>query len=251
MAVTQGQGNPGWTEEETILALDLYLSSGRRAINKRDPRVLELSSFLQGIPWPAGTTKNEKFRNFEGVAMKVYNLRSVQLGHGLRNTVMDRVVWEKYGANPDDVARLAAQIRSEIAEDTVQLAAELQFEDEDTPYPEGRILTAIHKRRERNQKLRVQLLRLHTKQGTLHCEMCLWGKDFHLPEYLAAALEAHHLVPLCSKQAQDTRLSDLALLCANCHRLIHRAIALRSEWLTVAACRELLYTPIAPSVAAH
>jgi hypothetical protein len=27
MAVTQGHGNPNWTRDETILALDLYLKS--------------------------------------------------------------------------------------------------------------------------------------------------------------------------------------------------------------------------------
>jgi hypothetical protein len=50
--VTQKQGNPDWTEEKTILALDIYLSSGRQAINRHDRRVVELSELLQRISWP-------------------------------------------------------------------------------------------------------------------------------------------------------------------------------------------------------
>lgn len=240
MAITKGQGNPDWTEEETILALDIYLSSGRKAVNKHDPRILELSALLQRIPWPSGTFKNETFRNNEGVAMKVYNLRSVDLQKGLRNTIMDRAVWAKYGDKPEEVSRLAAAIRNEITRDTTQLAAALEVNDEDTPYPEGRILTVLHKRRERNPKLRRKLLAQRKQQNTLYCEMCLWGRDFPFQEYLSAALEAHHIVPLSVKQAEETRLADLALLCANCHRLIHRIIAERKEWLTIRACRDLL-----------
>jgi len=240
MAITQGQGNPDWSEEETILALDLYLSSGRNAISKHDPRVLQLSELLQRIPWPEGTTKNDKFRNNEGVSMKVYNLRSVDLGRGLRNTIMDRAVWAKYGNKPEVAARLAAEIRVEIRDHGLQLAAEIQLGDDDTPYPEGRILTAMHKRRERNPQLRAKMLGSRKKQGLLYCEMCEWGRSFEFPEYLTAALETHHVVPLSAHEAQETRLADLALLCSNCHRLIHRAIAVQKRWVGIAECAALL-----------
>lgn len=240
MAVTQGQGNPDWTEEETILALDVYLSSGRKAISKHDPRISELSALLHRIPWPTDTTKNDRFRNRAGVYMKLMNLRSVDLGRGLRNTTTDRAVFAKYGNQSEIVSRLASKIRAEILGESALLAAELQLDDDDTPYPEGRILTAMHRRRERNPKLRQKLISRRKKQGALHCEMCKWGVSFPLPHYIPAALEAHHLVPLSAMDAQQTRVDDLALLCANCHRLIHRVIGVQKEWVTIAACRAYL-----------
>ena len=43
--------------------------------------------------------------------------------------------------------------------------------------------------------------------------------------------ECHHVVPLADLGRQKrTRLEDLAIVCANCHRMIHHA----RPWLTVA-----------------
>jgi len=48
---------------------------------------------------------------------------------------------------------------------------------------------------------------------------------------------------IVGNHAHETRLTDLALLCANCHRLIHRVIAVRKEWVTIMACREIPQLP--------
>jgi 5-methylcytosine-specific restriction protein A len=46
------------------------------------------------------------------------------------------------------------------------------------------------------------------------------GKDY---------IECHHLKPLADDdQERETKLEDVAVVCANCHRMIHRAGALRS-----------------------
>ena len=56
-----------------------------------------------------------------------------------------------------------------------------------------------------------------------------------------AALEAHHLVPLTEAvKERKTKAKDLALLCASCHRLLHRAIALEKRWLSVAEANAIL-----------
>lgn len=45
--------SPNWTRGELILALDLYVHSGRRALDDRNPRVVELSDLLRILPiWP-------------------------------------------------------------------------------------------------------------------------------------------------------------------------------------------------------
>jgi 5-methylcytosine-specific restriction protein A len=39
-------------------------------------------------------------------------------------------------------------------------------------------------------------------------------------------IECHHLIPLSNFQVnKDTKLEDLALLCSNCHRMIHRDLS--------------------------
>ncbi|MNW10501.1 HNH endonuclease [compost metagenome] len=55
-----------------------------------------------------------------------------------------------------------------------------------------------------------------------------------------AMFEAHHLVPLAETGERKTRLADLALLCACCHRLIHRAMVAKADWIGLVEARALL-----------
>jgi 5-methylcytosine-specific restriction protein A len=60
--------------------------------------------------------------------------------------------------------------------------------------------------------------------GCLICETCDL-RDTELPQPIAeACFEIHHRTPLAAlKKETETTLSDLAMLCANCHRMIHRS----------------------------
>ncbi|MBD4677824.1 HNH endonuclease, partial [Xanthomonas citri pv. citri] len=55
-------------------------------------------------------------------------------------------------------------------------------------------------------------------------------------EHGAGYIEVHHRVPLHVSGTVMTSLEDLALLCSNCHRMIHR----RRPWLTVEQLNELV-----------
>ena len=91
----------------------------------------------------------------------------------------------------------------------------------------GRILTRIHKAREQSATLKATKRRLVIKQaGKLECEVC--GFDFQekygpLGEDFA---ECHHVIPPDAiKASSNTRLTDLAIVCANCHRMLHRLMS--------------------------
>ena len=59
--------------------------------------------------------------------------------------------------------------------------------------------------------------------GRLECEAC--GFDFYAKYGKAGKgfCEVHHLKPLSQKGRRTTKLSDLAVVCSNCHRVIHRS----------------------------
>jgi 5-methylcytosine-specific restriction enzyme A len=63
------------------------------------------------------------------------------------------------------------------------------------------------------------------------------------PHLADAQFEAHHLVPLASAVERKTQLRDMALVCANCHRIIHRLIVHHKIWLGLDDCREMLTLP--------
>jgi len=235
MAVTQGHGNPHWTREETLLALDLFLSLDGTVPSPKAPEITSLSALLRSLPYHAEAAKRSTFRNPDGVGFKLMNIRQVATGRGLGNVSnMDRQIWAEYGSRPDEVRRIAAAIRSGI----VTAGAE-QLPEVDQELPEGRLLTALHIRRERNPKVRKLLLDDRRPTG-LRCEMCdLTRPDLEV-SLQEAMFEAHHLVPLAKAGERRTRLADLALLCACCHRLIHRAMVVQSGFVSVEDARQII-----------
>lgn len=143
MAVTHGHGNPDWTRDETILALHLYQELGGVVPGPKDPAILALSEELRSLPIHAPAARKESFRNPDGVAFKLQNLRQVGTGRGLSNaSETDRSVWADFGEKPDEVRRLAASIRANALQGLVKGDAVAALPDAEE-LPEGRLLTAV------------------------------------------------------------------------------------------------------------
>lgn len=87
-----------------------------------------------------------------------------------------------------------------------------------------------HKHLERNQtiikKKKQQVLK---NQKCLQCEICGFDfVDFYGEELGQGFSECHHINPLSDSGKTNTKLSDLIIICANCHKMIHR----RKPWLS-------------------
>lgn len=91
---------------------------------------------------------------------------------------------------------------------------------------EGKLLARLHVYKERDKKLPAAAKKAykHKHSGRLICEAC--GFD-PVPKYGLkgeSCIEAHHKVPIEELQPDSvTTLSDFALICASCHRVIHSA----------------------------
>jgi hypothetical protein len=84
---------------------------------------------------------------------------------------------------------------------------------------EGRRCLVLHLQRERNQTVTRNKKKL---AASLDCEVC--GFSFGRVYGSAASdyCEVHHLLPLSEvENTTRTRMEDLAILCANCHRVVH------------------------------
>lgn len=89
---------------------------------------------------------------------------------------------------------------------------------------EGNPRLVVHLRRERNtaivKKKKNEVL---AQTGSLSCEVCNFDFEKVYGEYGKEFCEVHHLNPLSiSDGVVKTELSDLAIICSNCHRIIHR-----------------------------
>lgn len=98
-------------------------------------------------------------------------------------------------------------------------------EDDLEEFNEGRELRQLHKRRERNREaVRRKKEQVLNRSGRLVCEACGIDPDsvYGIRGYLIA--ECHHRIPLAELRdtPRQTKLSDLAIVCPNCHRFLHR-----------------------------
>ena len=96
---------------------------------------------------------------------------------------------------------------------------------DDGIFSEGKEVARIHKRRERNKKaVETKKKKVLAEKGSLTCEVC--GFDF-AKKYGKLGFgfaECHHKILLAQlSKGHRTRLSDLAIVCANCHRMLHRS----------------------------
>ncbi len=239
MAVTKGQGNPNWTREETALALELYFRLDQKMPSASDEEVVELSSFLRNMNLHEGANKNKSFRNPDGIAFKVGNLRAVATGLGLKNySKVDQLVWAEFGADRDALAAFCSLIRSGVA--ALDKSIDRGREDDDSEFDEGKILTRVHKTRERNRTLRAKLIRKLQSKNECRCAICGIEPNASIGEFGLRMFECHHIIPISESVTRKTKLSDLSLLCANCHRLIHALISKEKKWFQISEARQKL-----------
>jgi 5-methylcytosine-specific restriction protein A len=110
MPITKGQGNPNWSTEETLLALDLLLKHAPAIPDKNHPEVKRLSDLLRTLPIHPSESRNDRFRNPAGVSMKLQNLNACKTGRGLSTSKVDRAVWDNFGTEPESVRKIAVAI---------------------------------------------------------------------------------------------------------------------------------------------
>lgn len=106
---------------------------------------------------------------------------------------------------------------------------------------EGTSRYSIHKSRERDQRI-VQLKLQEASENNIHltCEVCGLSMKTIYGSYGENVCEVHHRTPLFllhDDESTDTSLDDLAILCPNCHRVIHRD---KENPITVDQLREIV-----------
>ena len=97
---------------------------------------------------------------------------------------------------------------------------------------------SAHYRYERDPKLRrLKIKEFLTKYGSIHCEICSFNFEVRYGERGREYIECHHTIPVTEMKGKHlTHISELILLCSNCHRMIHR----KKPWLSPDELREIL-----------
>lgn len=233
--------NPPWAWDELVLACDLVAANGWRRLMPDDERVLELSDLLQRLPIHPLAARGEKFRNPHEVASKTSDIATRHPTHQGKPTnggALDREVLQAFLDDPSRMHASAKLIRAGVDSGALlDVVWPDAIVDDDISAPEGALLLRKHFARERDSTLRRKRIdQALAQHGELSCEACGFNFEKTYGPRGANYIECHHIVPLHVSGETKTRLQDLSLLCANCHRMIHRA----SPWPTPEQLRALI-----------
>jgi predicted HNH restriction endonuclease len=228
-----------WTRDELILALQQYLKHGGVDLGEKHPEVVALSDFLNRLGAVLGTRGGAKFRNPNGVAMKLMNFRR----HDFRfanagstgrpeGSQPEKPVWDEFASDPVRLFDTVNAIRAIVESYTGH--TDLAGDDEPgiEEAAEGKLLTRLHRSRERSRKLVEQAKARALKQhGRLACAGCNFEFKAKYGFDAAHIIDCHHVKPVSTlaTDGSKTHIDDLVLLCSNCHRVVHS----RRPWLTV------------------
>jgi 5-methylcytosine-specific restriction protein A len=221
--------NPSWNEDEIILALDLYFALEWNEMEPTCEKVITLSKLLNAIHLAIGNSgKGQNYRNPNGVSMKLQNFKALDpryQGKGLgRGSKLDQEVFQRFQNDQPDLRKQASQIRELLSSNQMLELVKPINEDDWTGDPEGGIIYRLHKTRERSgilaQKKRSQVL---AATGKLECEVCSFDFKSTYGDLGNEFCEVHHRTPLSQLSGETkTQLEDLAVVCSNCHRMLHR-----------------------------
>jgi hypothetical protein len=234
------------------------------------------ATYVNGKWYAIGFYLNTEFDDDSPVSKPVLNWKRndlLQLGASLgkpyRNLSREKFIrkleseaqWLKWRVKPTDAIRAARPIEipkflfrptnyritkpTEIEKKTFDaifsLASRKNPQDDitdETEFPEGKEVERTHKQRERNALVvTVAKRNFREKHGRLFCQIC--GFDFKKSygEIGVGFIEAHHTIPVSNKRGiLRTKPSDIAVVCPNCHRMLHR----KRPWLKMSDLKNLI-----------
>lgn len=232
--------NPKWSRDEIILTLNFYHLKYPEIPEKSSSDIEDLSNTLRKLQIKLGDNINEKYRNPNGVYMKLMNFHHFNPNHpgeGLSGgSKLDQEIFVEFKDDQKNLFKISNSIIKILESDESLEASDLQ--DEEFASQEGRLLSRVHRSRERSREIvKKKKDKVFKETGRLQCEGC--GFDFceTYGEHGHGFIECHHLKPVSEiVVGEKTTLNDLSLVCSNCHKMIHH----RKPWLSIEQLKKLL-----------
>ena len=247
----EAEKNPPWNRDELILALDAYVRWNGNPAPKASGEIEALSRTLNELRRVLGTRATSTLRNVNGVYMKLMNFRRFDPAFAARGKAglsrgnrLEEEIWREFHGDPPRLRQVADAIRGSLAEARSYAGFGAEPPDllpDEAEAVEGRLLTVEHHRRERSRKIVLAKKAAAMKAlRRLICEGC--GFDFRecYGPRGETFIECHHIRPVAELgDGTPTRMNDLMLVCANCHRMIHA----RRPWWTLEELRAAIAGP--------
>ena len=233
--------NSKWLRDEIIITLDFYHRNYPNIPEKKSKELKQLSDNLNNLALKLNKNINDKYRNINGVYMKLMNFNSLNANHtgkGLSGASnLDKVIYLEFENDKATLSKLANKITQMINMNEECLNYDVE-DDLEYEVQEGKLFSRVHRFRERDSTI-VQLKKIQVlnEKGTLNCEGCDFNFKNAYGSHGENFIECHHVLPVSKMlPGAKTKLDDLCVLCSNCHRMIHR----KAPWLSLDELKEII-----------
>lgn len=201
--------NQGMTEAKKLYKADAKTALKARATNYRAMLGSAISQFPELVIdlAPGGASNDTAFYEAGNICAKYY-----AIGH-LPNEV------ELIGDLANMLTLYEALIRGETSSGTSTV---IEGDEPPEMHYEDATRFRLHKRIERNTELAKKAKQLLGYS----CQVCETNFEAKYGDIGEGFIEAHHLKPLASLKGKKVAMDptkDFAVLCSNCHRMIHRS----------------------------
>lgn len=107
---------PNWSEDELILALDLYLSHGQLPASAAE--TLALSNLLRRLAGASLSEYGTSFRSPDAVAMKLANFAALDPGYAgsalQHGNQEDKIIWDRFADDRPNLVQVANSIKARL-----------------------------------------------------------------------------------------------------------------------------------------
>ena len=232
--------NPKWSRDEIFVTLDFYFKHYPTIPEKTSSQIEQLSNLLRSLTDQIGNDLTDTYRNPNGVYMKLMNFHHFNdqhKGQGLKGgSKLDEELFREFENNQVELRKISLSIQSWIK--SGDQIVDVDLDDDELEVQEGRLLTRVHRTRERDRKITQKKKdKVRKELGTLRCECCGFDFEKTYGQLGDGFIECHHIKPISEIiPGEKTSLDDLSLVCSNCHRMIHR----KRPWLSISELRKLI-----------
>ena len=232
--------NPKWSRDEILVTLDFYFKYYPTIPEKTSSQIEQLSDLLRSLSDQIGNDLSDTYRNSNGVHMKLMNFHHFNdqhKGQGLKGgSKLDEEIFREFENNQVELRKISLSIQSWIK--SGDQIVDVDLDDDELEVQECRLLTRVHRTRERDRKITQKKKdKVRKELGTLRCECCGFDFEKTYGQLGDGFIECHHIKPISEIiPGEKTSLDDLSLVCSNCHRMIHR----KRPWLSISELRKLI-----------
>ncbi len=179
---------------------------------------------------PVSTTLWNKV-NFRGISQgnvcKIENISKVE-----NHDILLQDIWNEF------VPFFSSEFQNS-ASFTESIETEIDNDDNSISVTEGRLRLITHYARERDRNIIKIKKEQALKNQNLKCEICSFS---FIDKFGVEFIECHHKTPISKSGVTETTLNDLGLVCANCHRMLHKQFS--GIFLTMEKLKEKISTNV-------